>query len=199
MTEEKPASLQDILGITNNSFNENERRQKEEGCVIRALESVFGEKATAKEYRLRFDDIDTVLSLADILEKYSDLISEKSGVVSDLLSEQVEKDLINTLSLICGISQCSSNLGREIRKTRIEFRRNASGEDLATLIKDGQIEVIALGFVGIMTSELEVNNHAMHLGIKDGKFIRLSDNNSEINIDNDIELKAIIFHKDGET
>lgn len=118
------------------------KRRETQGCVIRSLESATGVRATNKEWRMRFDQLDG---------------PELRGAVD--LQERMVIDFLNVRKLVDEIELSGSPMGVELARRTLEFRDDNNPEGVVSAL-DRRVPIIIMG---IFREEDNVYAHATHL------------------------------------
>lgn len=158
-----------------------EMDENKTGCVIRALESAFGEKATDDERILRGYAIDQILKSTP-----NPFSPGRSAIESALLVKAtIEKDL----GSIKGLIEWSCTKGTPLGKAMSTYDARIDilpGDEITHLVEEGTTVLVSLG-------TKSGQGHIAHAGIKDGKTVSLSDGGVDMLLFSERNYYSFVF------
>lgn len=184
------ASWKELREQRGENIAENKRklRKEEDGCVIRALESITGQQATEAEWDLRFSQIDSVPKLNQVILS----AAAKGQDIISVFERLIKKEEINILNFALQIAKTETPMGKTLAGMSI-MQARCTPEQITQAIHDGS-QVILIGFIRENDQiASHTNLHAAHLGLENNNFISLSDNGQMIKINH--MATVLIFTK----
>lgn len=118
------------------NMSEVEKREKY-GCVMRAIESFYGAKATDEEWKMRLDD---VILKTETAGKYASLVVPKFVYLAQ--KNLLERDFDDVRNFIMLLSLSNTPLGLSIGKTQSLYSKKTASEVLRTLTLGNDIMVM---------------------------------------------------------
>jgi hypothetical protein len=151
-------------------LSESSNRKRDEfDCVVRALESAFGEKATEGEWDTRMHDVDEVLHLTRTIHK-----DDPPAVTFAKVKIVTNRDLQLIGNLISGIAHTESPLGIKIKQYNCELSP-ISGKTVREELKRGSIVIASL-------RTTQGQDHVANLGLDGDRVVSVSDGNVDTHI-----------------
>jgi hypothetical protein len=187
--EQQPGTWDDVFrenGVDPDAIRRQENIDKYT-CVIRSLSSVVGLDAPDELYDLRLSQIKS--DPMEAIDIYF-LAKERGVSFVDLLNEIQAADRQDVSDLLRIAASGSSEFAHRLSTYKPELTV-LDASSMKDSIKNG-VPIIVLGYI----SEGETYYyHAMHLGMdSQGRYICLSDNNTHIEISDDLTTHCLVFH-----